>query len=69
MSMVVLLDAGPLGLITNPKASSETHACSLWLEALILREIQDTGHEVIIAMTNVGHLSRLARAKEWRNIA
>ncbi|HKF38487.1 MAG TPA: hypothetical protein VKB35_16440 [Ktedonobacteraceae bacterium] len=30
--------------------------------------IQDEGHEVIIAATNVGHLSRLAHAKEWRNI-
>ena len=30
--------------------------------------IQDEGHEVIIATTNVGHLSRLAQAKKWRNI-
>lgn len=26
------------------------------------------GHDVIIATTNVSHLSRLANAKEWRNI-
>ena len=31
MSMVILLDAGPLGLITNPRASSETRNCNLWL--------------------------------------
>ncbi len=30
--------------------------------------IQDVGHEVIIATTNVGHLSRLAQAKKWRDI-
>jgi hypothetical protein len=30
--------------------------------------IKDEGHEVIIATSNVGHLSRLANAKEWRNI-
>jgi hypothetical protein len=30
--------------------------------------IKDEGYEVIIATTNVGHLSRLANAKEWRNI-
>ncbi len=30
--------------------------------------IQDEGHEVIIATTNVGHLSRLAQAKTWREI-
>ncbi len=149
MSVVILLDAGPLGLVTNPRASSETRDCNLWLEELILRGIQvkipeiadyevrrellradkfegikrlndlqryidyaplttqtmlkaaqfwaqvrkqgmptadnkaldgdvilaaqaamikNEGHEVIIATTNVGHLSRLANAKEWRNI-
>ena len=149
MNVVILLDAGPLGLITNPRASSETRDCNLWLEELILRGIlvkipeiadyevrrellradkfegikrlddlqkhidyaplttqtmlmaaqfwaqvrkqgmptadnkgldgdvilaaqaamiKNEGHEVIIATTNVGHLSRLANAKEWRNI-
>ena len=149
MSVVILLDAGPLGLITNPRASQETRDCNLWLESLVLKEvqvkiteiadyevrrellradkfkgierlddlqkyldyvplttqamlkaaqfwaqvrkqgmptaddkaldgdvilaaqailIQDEGHEVIIATTNVGHLSRLAQAKTWRDI-
>ncbi len=149
MSMVILLDAGPLGLITNPRASQETRECNQWLESLVLKEIQvkipeiadfevrrellradkfkgierlndlqryldyvplttqtmlkaaqfwaqvrkqgmptaddkaldgdvilaaqatliqDEGHEVIIATTNVGHLSRLAQAKKWRDI-
>ena len=149
MSMVILLDAGPLGLITNPRASQETRECNQWLESLALQEIQvkipeiadfevrrellradkfkgierlndlqlyldyvplttqtmlkaaqfwaqvrkqgiptaddkaldgdvilaaqailirDEGHEVIIATTNVGHLSRLAEAKTWSDI-
>lgn len=149
MSMVILLDAGPLGLITNPRASQETRECNQWLELLALKEIQvkipeiadfevrrellradkfkgidrlndlqryldyvplttqtmlkaaqfwaqvrkqgkptaddkaldgdvilaaqailiqDEGHEVIIATTNVDHLSRLAQAKTWRDI-
>ena len=149
MTMVILLDAGPLGLITNPRASQEARECNRWLEALALKEIQvkipeiadyevrrellradkfkgierlndlqryldyvplttqtilkaaqfwaqvrkqgrptaddkaldgdvilaaqailiqDEGHEVIIATTNVGHLSRLAQAKTWREI-
>lgn len=149
MSTVILLDSGPLGLITNPRASQETRDCNLWLESLIFKKIQvkvpeiadyevrrellradkfegikrlddlqryleyvplttqvmlkaarfwaqvrkqgmptadnkaldgdvilaaqaakikDEGHEVIIATTNVGHLSRLAIAKEWRDI-
>ncbi len=149
MTMVILLDAGPLGLITNPRASQEARECNQWLEALSLKEIQvkipeiadyevrrellradkfkgierlndlqkyldyvplttqtilkaaqfwaqmrkqgrptaddkaldgdvilaaqailiqNEGHEVIIATTNVGHLSRLAQAKTWREI-
>jgi predicted nucleic acid-binding protein len=149
MTMVILLDAGPLGLITNPRASQEARECNQWLVSLALKEIQvkipeiadyevrrellradkfkgierlndlqryldyvplttqtilkaaqfwaqvrkqgrptaddkaldgdvilaaqailiqDEGHEVIIATTNVGHLSRLAQAKTWREI-
>ena len=149
MSMVILLDAGPLGLITNPRASQEARECNQWMESLALKEIQvkipeiadyevrrellradkskgierlddlqryldyvplttqtilkaaqfwaqvrkqgrptaddkaldgdvilaaqailiqNEGHEVIIATTNVGHLSRLAQAKTWREI-
>src|SRR6266496_698150 len=40
MSLVILLDAGPLGLITNPRASQETRDCNLWLESLVLKEVQ-----------------------------
>jgi predicted nucleic acid-binding protein len=149
MSTVVLLDAGPLGLITNPRGSPETYQCNLWLESLVTKgidvkipEIADyevrrellradklagikrldalknyidyiplttqtmliaahfwaqvrkqgkptaddkaldgdvilaaqativanNGDEVVIATTNVGHLSRLANAKKWRDI-
>jgi predicted nucleic acid-binding protein len=31
----VLLDAGPLGLVTNPKVSPLSAACSEWLQALV----------------------------------
>lgn len=30
--------------------------------------LENDGHTVIIATTNVNHLSRLANAKEWREI-
>ena len=150
MSIVVLLDSGPLGLVTNPGGSSETYQCNLWLESLIVRGVEvkipeiadyevrrellrankiagikrldglknyidyiplstqtmllaahlwaevrkqgkptadskaldgdvilaaqatliaNAGHEVIIATTNVGHLSRLAEARQWRDIS
>ena len=149
MSMVVLLDSGPLGLVTNPKGSSESLNCSRWLQSLLMRRIEvripeiadyevrrellradkvkgierldafrklvgyvpittqtmliaatfwaqvrkqgkptadnkaldgdvilaaqatiiaSEGYDVVIATTNVGHLSRLADAREWRNI-
>jgi hypothetical protein len=35
VSRVVLLDAGPLGLATNPKPLPRNLACSAWLQSLI----------------------------------
>ena len=35
MSLIVLLDAGPLGMITNPKSSPENEACKNWLANLV----------------------------------
>jgi hypothetical protein len=34
MSLIVLLDAGPLGMITNPRSSPESEACKNWLSSL-----------------------------------
>jgi len=39
MSRVVLLDSGPLGLLANPRGSSETQECTLWLEELVRQGI------------------------------
>ena len=48
MSRVIVLDAGILGLITNPKLSSESVACTSWLQIhliagsrIIIPEITD----------------------------
>jgi len=149
MSRVILLDSGPLGMVTNPKATPLTLECQLWLDSLpskgyevVLPEIADyevrreliragkvagirqldllksfvryrpltteimllaaqlwadarlrgrptadstaldgdvilaaiaivevnDGNEVIIATTNVGHLSQFVDAREWRLI-
>ena len=35
VSRVVLLDAGPLGLATNPRRSQQGVACAEWIEALV----------------------------------
>jgi predicted nucleic acid-binding protein len=148
MSRFVLLDSGPLGMLTNPRATSLCEECRLWFSSLsnnyqvILPEITDyevrrellradklggirqldllkalipylpitteimlkaaqlwaesrrsgkptadpkeldgdvilaaqaifvesLGNEVIIATTNVGHLSQFVDAREWRLI-
>lgn len=48
MSRIIVLDSGPLGLITNPKLSPESVACALWLQThitagsrIIIPEITD----------------------------
>ncbi len=35
MSGLILLDAGPLGLVTNPKGSDESRRCKAWLAGLV----------------------------------
>ena len=43
MSLMILLDAGPLGMITNPKSSPESEACKNWLTS-----VASNGAEVMI---------------------
>ena len=43
MSEVVLLDTGPLGLVTNPRRSQQSVACAQWVQALVVR-----GRRVIV---------------------
>jgi predicted nucleic acid-binding protein len=37
MSRLILLDSGPLGMVTNPKAKGTPLACQLWLKSLLRR--------------------------------
>jgi len=48
VSRVIMLDSGPLGLVTNPKLSAESEACAQWLQThitlgsrIIIPEIAD----------------------------
>ena len=63
--MIVLLDAGPLGMITNPRATPENQRCRQWLEALLaggmrvaIPEIAD--YEVRRELLRAGRLRGIA---------
>lgn len=38
--MIVLLDSGPLGLVTNPRASTESQQCKHWLVDLLSQGVR-----------------------------
>jgi hypothetical protein len=66
VNRVVLLDAGPLGLATNPKRSPQSAACAHWVQALaaasvrvIVPEIAD--YEVRRELLRANKLKGIAR--------
>ena len=66
MSRIILLDAGPLGLVTNPRATTENRECNLWLQAqlgqgvrVLVPEIAD--YEVRRELLRAGKSRGLAR--------
>jgi predicted nucleic acid-binding protein len=66
MRRLILLDAGPLGMVTNPKATGVPLACQLWLKSLLRRgekiaipEISD--YEVRRELLRAGLLRSLHR--------
>jgi predicted nucleic acid-binding protein len=66
MNRVILLDSGPLGMVTNPKAKGIPLACQLWLKSLLRRgervaipEIAD--YEVRRELLRAGLLQSLRR--------
>jgi predicted nucleic acid-binding protein len=40
VSLIILLDAGPLGMVTNPKSSPENEACKNWLANLVSKGVE-----------------------------
>lgn len=65
MSRVVLLDAGPLGLVTNPQSTPDNDACNQWLEDLVLQ-----GARVIVPeITDYEVRRELLRARKPKGIA
>ena len=44
--LIILLDAGPLSLITNPKANQESRSCQQWVQSLLKKGIAVTSTEM-----------------------
>jgi hypothetical protein len=76
VNRVIVLDSGPLGLITNPKLSPESIACTQWLQShitsgsrTIIPEIADyeVRRELLRANKTKGiaRLDELARSIEY----
>lgn len=38
--MIVVLDSGPLGLVTNPRATAEAQACRAWLNTVLAANVR-----------------------------
>ena len=65
MSRVIILDTGPLGLVTNPRLSAESVACARWLQTHIT-----AGNRVIIPEIADYEVRReLLRANKTKGIA
>ena len=65
VASLVLLDAGPLGLVTNPNPSPQALACTQWLRALVL-----AGTRVIVPEIADYEVRReLLRANKLRGLA
>lgn len=76
MSQIVVLDTGPIGLITNPKLSAQGIACNQWLQShitsgsrIIIPEIADyeVRRELLRAnkIKGISRLDNLAKLTEY----
>lgn len=65
MSRIILLDAGPLGLVTNPKASPESDACNQWMQ----EQLKGGDNVVVPAIADYEVRRELLRAGKTRGVA
>jgi predicted nucleic acid-binding protein len=71
MSTMILLDAGPLGLATHPKAEGQTFLCNRWIfdrlaqrQKVFVPEISD--YEVRRELIRVGKARGLAKLDQFK---
>jgi len=65
VSRTILLDAGPLGLITNPNRSPQSLACAQWLQGLIASDV----HVIVPEISDYEVRRELLRAQKLKGIA
>ena len=65
MSQIILLDAGPLGLASNPRFSPQTNACNQW----ILDRLNSGAQVLISEIADYEVRRELLRANKQRGIA
>jgi predicted nucleic acid-binding protein len=71
MKRIILLDAAPLGMVTNPRATKENSACQQWVLALLaadervlVPEIAD--YEVRRELLRAGKRKGIDRLDRWK---
>ena len=65
MSRIILLDSGPLGLITNPSASQENRECNAWMQSRLRQ-----GDRVMVpAISDYEVRRELLRAEKTKGLA
>jgi predicted nucleic acid-binding protein len=69
--MIVLLDSGPVGILTNPKGSPVTVECRIWVRSLLLKgykvklpEIAD--YEVRRELLRANKVAGVQRLDDWK---
>ncbi len=65
MSRIIILDSGPLGLITNPKLSPESESCAHWLQT----HIKSGSRTIIPEIADYEVRRELLRANKIKGIA
>jgi predicted nucleic acid-binding protein len=73
MSDIILLDSGPLGLVTNPTASHENRECNLWIQSQLQQNIRVlvpaiADYEVRRELLRAGKTSGVARLDDLKRI-
>jgi predicted nucleic acid-binding protein len=73
VSLAIILDAGLIGLVTNPKLSPESAACNNWLQILIASDIrviipEIADYEVRRELLRANKIKGMRRLDELTNI-